>query len=506
MQWLKKHWLLVAILLLALFFRLYRIEATMTFLEDEGRDLLIVKRMVDTGRPVLLGPQTSTGNMYLGPLYYYFITPALVLSGMNPIGPAILIALTGVITTYLLYYLGKKWFSSTAGYLAALMFAVLPMSVMVTRASWNPNLVPLITVLMLLVYSRLRNRQYAWENWLFYGMLVGIMVQLHYMALVFCGALSLVIAWQAKSQFKQLIIGVLFSFLGAIIVLSPFIVFEIRNDWVNTRAITRFMEAKEERNIRYDLPLWLWWNKVSGTSYRLIGNAFTGSSAAGQNVSTVVTISIALIALGFIVALKQKHRLYLSLLSVLILSMAVLGIYQENIHLHYIEFTLPLIFLSLAGLYSLLDAKSWRLFIFISILISLVYGGYRSVLYLGSGANHQAKKSRDVAEYIVNKAAGDPYNVVSTQGMYTTPFQYFLAISDHPPTNSLAKRVFDICEGSPCPQDDETTTLLFLTGPGHPSIGNYLGHPELNSFDGKRKMISNEHVSVGIWVAEIVLE
>jgi hypothetical protein len=126
--------------------------------------------------------------------------------------------------------------------------------------------------------------------------------------------------------------------------------------------------------------------------------------------------------------------------------------------------------------------------------------------YLNSGANHQVKKARDVANYIVQKAGGDDYNVVSTQGMYTTPFQYFLSISDHPPVNTLAKRIFDICEGSPCPQDDETTTLLFLTGPGHPAISNYLGHPEMNSFDGKRKMVSNEHVSVGIWVAEIVLE
>ena len=54
--------------------------------------------------------------------------------------------------------------------------------------------------------------------------------------------------------------------------------------------------------------------------------------------------------------------------------------------------------------------------------------------------------------------------------------------------------------------DDETTTLLFLTGPGHPAITAYLGHPELNSFLEKTKIVNNEHVSLGIWVAEIVLE
>lgn len=506
LNWLKRNWLLVTILLLALFFRLYRLEATMTFLEDEGRDLLIVKRMIDTGRPVLLGPQTSTGNMYLGPIYYYFITPALVLAGMNPVGPAVLIALTGVLTTYLLYYLGKKWFSDRAGYFAAAMFAILPMSVMVTRASWNPNLVPLITTLMLLVFSRLISGKYSWENWIFYGMLVGIMVQLHYMALIFCGVLSLVLAWHNRSEFKQLMRGVILSFIGAIIMLSPFIVFEIRNNWVNTKAITRFMEAKEERNIRYDLPAWLWWDKVGTTSYRLIGNTFTGSALPSLSNNVAVGIYFSLLTLGLIFAIKQNNRVFLSLIAVLLLSLAVLGIYQENIHLHYIEFALPLIFLCLAGLYSLTKTLIWRRLLTLTFVGALFLGGYRSALYLGSGANHQAKKARDVADYIVSRSGGDPYNVVSTQGMYTTPFQYFLAVSDHPPVSTLAKRVFDICAGSPCPPDDATTTLLFLTGPGHPAIANYLGHPELNSFDGKRKMVSNEHVSVGIWVAEIVLE
>lgn len=77
MSWLRKHYLIILVLLAALFFRLYNIGSTVTFLEDEGRDLLIMHRMIDQGRPVLLGPQTSTGNMYLGPLYYYLVTPAL---------------------------------------------------------------------------------------------------------------------------------------------------------------------------------------------------------------------------------------------------------------------------------------------------------------------------------------------------------------------------------------------------------------------------------------------
>ena len=62
---------LIGILALAFFFRLYRIDEYMLFLGDEGRDMLIVKRMLVDGKFTLLGPITSVGSMYMGPIYYY---------------------------------------------------------------------------------------------------------------------------------------------------------------------------------------------------------------------------------------------------------------------------------------------------------------------------------------------------------------------------------------------------------------------------------------------------
>jgi hypothetical protein len=72
MKWIKKNrfefLLLTGLLLVTLFLRVYRIDAYMTFLGDEGRDALMIKRILTTGDIPLLGPPTSVGNMYLGPL------------------------------------------------------------------------------------------------------------------------------------------------------------------------------------------------------------------------------------------------------------------------------------------------------------------------------------------------------------------------------------------------------------------------------------------------------
>src|SRR5258706_4494423 len=127
------------IIILALFLRLYRISEFMTFLGDEGRDVRIVRDLITKGNLVFIGPMTSVGNMYLGPLYYYMMAPALLLSGLNPVGPAIMVALLGSLTVWFVWFAGREWFGKTAGLIAALLFALSPVAIIYSRSSWNPN-------------------------------------------------------------------------------------------------------------------------------------------------------------------------------------------------------------------------------------------------------------------------------------------------------------------------------------------------------------------------------
>ena len=60
-----------------------------------------------------------------------------------------------------------------------------------------------------------------------------------------------------------------------------------------------------------------------------------------------------------------------------------------------------------------------------------------------------------------------------------------------------------ICQGKPCDDNDFNTPFIFISGPAHPSIGQYLGHPLEYYNEDERVVVSNEHVSNGAWVAEI---
>lgn len=505
MKFLRKYWPILLILSLALFLRVYNIKGTMTFLEDEGRDLLIVKRMLDTKRPVLIGPQTSTGNMYLGPLYYYIITPPLILANMDPVGPALFIALTGVATIAILYHLAKKWFGKTPSLISSALYAIFPMVVLFTRNSWNPNLVPFVVALILLVLDSLvlKKQSNSKKSWFSLGLLVGLLVQLHYMALIFVGFLGILILAAYHRSLKKLFPGLLYSLLGFVLILSPFILFEFRNGFVNTNAIKKLLVAADSHTFRYSLPFWLYRDKVISTSHTLFGNILSRSFFATDSLKTIFSTIFSLLSITTILLLRKSKSLFPRTLMILFLLFGPilgLGIYQENIHPHYLSFLFPLVPLVFAASFRVKYLKYLSLLFAASVLIWVTP---TTISYINSGPTNQVNKARVVASHIASTAGSSPYNVISRGGTFTTPYQYFLALEDNSPVIKPANKVFLICQDSPCTDSNISTTLLFLSGPSHPTLTSYLGHPALNEFTSERVLLSNDHVEGGIWVAEI---
>ena len=186
---------------------------------------------------------------------------------------------------------------------------------------------------------------------------------------------------------------------------------------------------------------------------------------------------------------------------IFIIPLVSLGIYQENIHLHYLGFFFPLIYILIAA--SLREGVFGSKINRILVATLVIYSLPQLFSYLGSAGTNQVVRAEEVARYIVREAGGNPYNMVSAYGTHTTPYLYFANISANPPTTERTTTLFLVCQGAPCSDDEINTPFIFLTGPAHPSIASYLGHPLLNYFEGERTVLSNDHVSHGSWVAKI---
>ena len=124
--------ILLGILGLAAILRLYRIGDYMNFLGDEGRDALVVYNILH-GKLTLLGPTSSVGGFFLGPIYYYFSAPFLFLSKFDPVGPAIMVALFGIATVWLVYKLGETVFNKNVGLISAFLYAISPTVIIYSR-------------------------------------------------------------------------------------------------------------------------------------------------------------------------------------------------------------------------------------------------------------------------------------------------------------------------------------------------------------------------------------
>lgn len=485
-----KVFLVLLIIGVSAFTHFYRINKTYVFQNDEGRDALIAYRMIDTGRPILLGPETSVGNMYLGPFYYYLMVPSLYLSNLDPVGPAIMVGLLGTLTTILLLFLGKKYQNFQAGMVAALFYALSPVMVHYSRSSWNPNVIPFFVALMLFTYPFIKK----WQVFVF-GLLTGILFQLHYVALII-PALLLIHDIYSKIKTKKLL-SILTNLpliaLGFLISSLPFWLFELRHSFINMHAFVTYLAEKSSAG---DLGYPPYINRLFANA-KLITQGIFGSSALLINpVSTVMLLIISAICLLYL-ALSGGILSYLTIASIIIVS-----VLKENIHVHYIAFLFPIISL-IVGLS--LTHKNIGLKVLTGIFLILAAGPfYHSLSYnLGVLDSTQPRRASETAGYIVKEAGGRPYNVVNASSSSSATILYYLAVSDNPPKNSSQPLLFVICENMLCPESITTNTDLFLNGPSHPTAIDYLGYtPSLYS-DEKRTIVKNEWVTYDVYIATL---
>ena len=252
----KSSFLLLLIFLLGSFLRLYKIDGYMTFLGDEGRDGLVWLRMIRHGKFTLIGPQTSIGNMYLGPLYYYLMLPFYALFGLSPVGPSIGVALFGVATIFLIWWIGREWFSEIAGLAAAFLYAISPVVIVYSRSSWNPNIMPFFALSTIWgIWEFWKKKSHIWLPVV--GVTLSFCLQSHYLGLLLLPVAGLfwgiramgVIRREDKRRdrgsrefWRYSVIGLL---LFLVLTVIPLVWFDLRHGFINYKAFHKFFTVRQ---------------------------------------------------------------------------------------------------------------------------------------------------------------------------------------------------------------------------------------------------------------------
>ncbi len=403
----------------------------MEFLGDQGRDVVIVRDLLKHGNFFFIGPQTSIGNMYLGPYYYYLIAPSLLLALFSPVGPAAFIALLGVFTVYLLYRTAASWFSPRVSLISALLFALSPVVIKYSSFSWNPNIMPLFALLF--VYFLTRRRFFL------ASLAFSFCLNSHYLALLLVfPALYLLATNYQKTDLKKIFLA-LFIF---ILSFTPQILFDIKHRGQNIGALISFFSERETTiNLKAYKALPKLPEIFSLASTRLL---------AGKNEAIGIYISIIFFALLILLLLKnkfspdQKRKYYLCLVW-FFGGLTGLALYKQHIYDHYFGFIFPVIFI-LIGLGINRLGKIWgSLFLTFLVILSLVQNPFRWP------PPRQLQTTQAITDSIVESSAGFPFNFALLAKMnYDPGYLYFLTADNNTKyfhlRDKITEQLFVICE------------------------------------------------------------
>lgn len=454
------------ILLIALLLRLWRIDEYLTFLGDEGRDVRIVRDLLN-GNLVFIGPQTSIGNMYLGPLYYYMMAPALWLSQLNPVGPAVMVAILGTLTIAFTWWVGRIWFNPLTGVISALLFALSPVAIIYSHSSWNPNPMPFFALLTLwATWQVWQKHSFIWL--IMEGIALAFALQMHYLGLLLIptvavfSLLTFKDIWSDSKLKKQAIIYRLISVAVFLLLMSPLVLFDLKHNGQNFNAFKQFFT---DRQTTVNL------NPARSDRFLPAIESITAELLLGRQLKNALLAAIILLLGSIWAFIKSKQRRELLLLFAWIgFGVLGLGIYKQHIYAHYFGFLFPAIYLLVGYLLSFLLKQNHSLrLISLTLLACLIF---HAIVYspLKQSPNRQLQRTQRVVDLIIEESKGEEFNfgLIAKQN-YDESYRYFLE-------NKKAKLVrgeeravdqlFVVCEdGDKCQPEGNPQWQIAVFGP-----------------------------------------
>ncbi len=461
---------IVCLIAIIAFLRMYRIDEYMTFLGDEGRDALVVKKILVGHDLPLLGAPTSVGNMYNGPLYYYMMAAGMAVWWMNPIGAALMIALIGTATVGLIYYLARNWFGKVAAIISATLYAISPVNIIYSRSSWNPNPAPFFALLGIIgLYKSRQTKNYLWL--ILTGGALAFAVQMHLLALILLpifGAIWAFELWERiklKKEGKNFWKGFILAFITFLILMSPLAIFDFKYNFQNYRALTTFFLGDRATTVNLN-PL----NTLERIPLLYYDN-LVNRYIAGENFWLMVLVSILILLplvaflwnliSGAFLRIKRKKFIY----SFFVLNVWLIGgiiglsLYKQTVYDHYSSFLNPALFLlfgSIVNLINSINSKKINQYVrgafFLLFLILVIINLQISPLL--KEPNRQLQRTQEVAKFVINEAGNKPFNfALISNGNYDAAYQFYLEEYGHKPGQlpfEKTDQLLVVCEDKVC--------------------------------------------------------
>ena len=425
----KELVLLLFVFLIAAFLRTYKVRDLTTFSADQGRDALIIKKILVDYRFTLLGPKTSISDVHLGPIYYYLLLPFFWIFKLDPIAGSIMTIIFDLGTLLLIFYFVKSFINPQSAIFALFLYSISLQVIEFSRIALNPFITPFFSILALFSLTQIFIKEKS-KFFIPLYLSLAVLIQLHYLNFPFIIVVtlaSLVKYFFSKTDKKNFLLGI---FLG-ILILTPFIVFELRHQFFNTQALFAYFKTSTPTfNLKYSIINFL----------NLTASYFALKGTLAIALTLLTTFLLTFI---FFTANKKQKTIIKLLLAVILFEIFFASFIKENLASFYFICLQPGIFILIAIIINFLYQKmkifglTFFLILIITSIARLDYhrkNGY--TMPEGWNMIGVQKASSIIAQDVETKN----FNVAATLDGDTraTPYRYFLeAIYKKPPLDVI---------------------------------------------------------------------
>jgi len=434
---------LILLLVLSFLLRTYNLSNGMTFIGDQGWFYMSARNLLVYGKIPLVGITSSHIWLHQGPLWTYMLSVALVLSKFNPLSGGYLTVILGVLTTFLMFRLGREMFSQKVGLIAAILYGFSPLVVFFDRMPFDPSPIPLFTVLYL----------YALVRWLkgninYFPVILLLLAVLYNLELAtFTLAFPFVLifiygcfkkrSWVLKLLNKKILLS---TFILPILVMLPVTVYDFSNGFKQTVVFLgwtlykpfSFLIYHSSGNLSQNLKIVMIFCLVN--LQRLVFQ---------ENLWVSLLLFVAGICLLSFQVFKNRKIDEPKSILLFLLSIGILGIIvNQSPSEAYLPIVLPFVIFSVAILFEYLSKVKFLNYVSILILIVVLSSNIYSIL--NNDLSTEFGDRLNAVKQIIKLADNQAYNLVgrgegSQFESFTMNYQYLLWWKGEPPSKTNVK-------------------------------------------------------------------
>ncbi len=250
-----KIFVLLAIVFIFLFCRIYNFDEKISFDRDYERDAFAVKQIIVEKKPILLGHQADNEKgFFMAPYFFYLLSPFYFAGHMQPLASMKLFVIFHnlMFLTFAIIIL-KKILGFWGMEIFLLLVALNPLMIGYQSSPWNPSLIPTSIILFWYLYY-LAYKKDSLKLYMLLGLLVGVSASFHFQFIF--QAIPMLFLFLRKFKPWQFVKKIVTFGVFFVMTFLPIFIFDLRHDFLNIKLFLNFFNFSvgPKKSILFPFP------------------------------------------------------------------------------------------------------------------------------------------------------------------------------------------------------------------------------------------------------------